>query len=177
MTTQLIITVTGPDRPGLVEAVSDVLARHGANWEESRMAGLHGRFAGLLSARVDAQAADALVSDLQSLASNALALSVHPVPTTTTQPDAPPYRAELDLVGNDRPGIVQAIAHALHELGVSVDELHTDVSDATLGGGQLFRAVAHLSVPDRITLVQVQSTLEALANELMVDVRVIEDTD
>ncbi|MGH8590065.1 MAG: ACT domain-containing protein [Gammaproteobacteria bacterium] len=41
----------GKDRPGLVEALSKALAHHG-HWLESRIAGLGGRFAGVLLASV-----------------------------------------------------------------------------------------------------------------------------
>ena len=44
--TDLVLTLIGPDRPGLVEAVAEVVARHGGNWLESRMAHLAGKFAG-----------------------------------------------------------------------------------------------------------------------------------
>ena len=44
----LVLTLIGPDRPGLVERVSDVVASHGGNWLESRMAHLAGQFAGKL---------------------------------------------------------------------------------------------------------------------------------
>jgi glycine cleavage system regulatory protein len=46
MTTTLVVTVMGTDRPGLVEALSKALAAHHGNWWESRIAGLGGRFAG-----------------------------------------------------------------------------------------------------------------------------------
>ena len=35
MNTSLVITVIGPDRPGLVSRLSDVAQKFGANWEES----------------------------------------------------------------------------------------------------------------------------------------------
>ncbi len=47
----IVLTLVGPDRPGLVEAVSDIVVRHGGNWLESRMAQLAGQFAGVL--RID----------------------------------------------------------------------------------------------------------------------------
>lgn len=41
----LVLTLIGPDRPGLVEAVADTIAARGGNWVESRMARLGGQFA------------------------------------------------------------------------------------------------------------------------------------
>ena len=48
MQTQIVLTLIGPDRPGLVEALSDEIARVGGNWEQSRMARLADQFAGIL---------------------------------------------------------------------------------------------------------------------------------
>ena len=56
----LVLTILGPDRPGLVEAVSQTIAKHGGSWQESRMARLAGRFAGVLLVTVDESHAAAL---------------------------------------------------------------------------------------------------------------------
>ena len=48
MSTSLVVTVIGNDRPGIVERLSEVVLTAGANWEESRMARLAGKFAGIL---------------------------------------------------------------------------------------------------------------------------------
>ncbi len=54
----LVLTLIGPDRPGLVEAVAEPIAAHGGNWLESRMAHLAGQFAGIVLYR---RRADAVV--------------------------------------------------------------------------------------------------------------------
>jgi glycine cleavage system regulatory protein len=46
MRTSLVLTVIGDDKPGVVEQLSDQVLAAGANWEESRMARLAGKFAG-----------------------------------------------------------------------------------------------------------------------------------
>jgi glycine cleavage system transcriptional repressor len=45
MTHHAILTATGPDRPGLVDEVSQFLFECGANIEDSRMVNLRGHFA------------------------------------------------------------------------------------------------------------------------------------
>jgi glycine cleavage system regulatory protein len=44
MDTHLVIAVIGRDRPGLVNAVSEVVTAGGGNWLDTRMASLSGRF-------------------------------------------------------------------------------------------------------------------------------------
>ena len=52
MMDSLVVTVIGPDRPGLVSLLSDRGKAHGASWEESRMASLAGQFAGIVHFQV-----------------------------------------------------------------------------------------------------------------------------
>ena len=59
MNTSIVLSVLSDDRPGIVEALSDVLARHDGNWTESSMLSLAGKFAGILLAEVPNGEADA----------------------------------------------------------------------------------------------------------------------
>ena len=57
MTTNLVLTVIGDDKPGLVEALSQAIANNSGNWLESSMSHLAGKFAGILRVSVaDAEA-------------------------------------------------------------------------------------------------------------------------
>src|SRR5688500_1348125 len=67
MKATLVLTLIGLDKPGLVKAISDAAARHGANWEASRMARLGGKFAGLLLVTLEPARVDALQRDLEAL--------------------------------------------------------------------------------------------------------------
>jgi glycine cleavage system regulatory protein len=75
----------------------------------------------------------------------------------------------LAVTGNHRPGIVRDLARVLHERGVNVEELESEVQSAPMAGGVLFLARAVLQVPPQLTLPELRRALEALAGELMVD--------
>ena len=47
MTTSLVLTFVGDDRPGLVNAVSEKVVDFGGTWLESRSVRLAGKFAGV----------------------------------------------------------------------------------------------------------------------------------
>ena len=68
----LILTVIGPDRPGLVRALASAVAARGGSWLESRMARLAGQFAGI----VLVEAPDSLADDLRALESEGLRITV-----------------------------------------------------------------------------------------------------
>jgi glycine cleavage system regulatory protein len=166
MRTSLILTVIADDKPGIVEQLSDRIVAAGANWEESRMARLAGKFAGLARVSVDPDRADALAASLRALTPTGLTVVVEP----STQGEAAEARTiGLDLIGNDHPGIIRDIARVLAQYQVNIEELETDVTSAAMSGEPLFRARATLRVPSGISTDRLRAILEALAGELMVD--------
>ncbi len=167
MNTSLVITVIGPDRPGLVSRLSDVAQQFGANWEESRMASLAGQFAGMVHFEVQAAQSDALAAAFRQLEGAGLQILV--AKSGGAAASGPVRRVRLELVGHDRPGIVRDLSAALAKLGVSIDELHTQVASAAMSGDELFKVKALLAVPAEVSNATMRQALEDLANEMMVD--------
>src|SRR4051812_39941942 len=160
----LVLTVLGPDRTGLVEALADRIAAAGGNWEASHMARLAGQFAGIVLVTVEPDHADRVRSALRGLDDLEVSLRV-----STAPPPPPGERFRLELTGVDRPGIVRDVAHVLAERGVNVEELESSVTSAAMSGEPLFTARAVLRLPPQLTIADVRSGLESLSSELMVD--------
>ncbi len=171
MMQSLVLTVLSDDRPGVVDELSAVIAAHKGVWVESRMASLAGKFAGLLRVRAPSAQVEALGAALAALESRGLHVQLE-VADGARQPVADAHSLRIELVGPDRPGIVHQIAHALAERGISVDELTTEVSDASMAGGELFRASAVLQLPAGISSEALEEQLDALGNELTLDIEV-----
>lgn len=163
----LVVTIIGPDRPGLVSQLSDRGKAHGASWEESRMARLAGQFAGIVHFEVPTVQAAALTASLHELETLGLRVVVAAGIRGALPGDG--RNLKLELVGQDRPGIVRDISRALAELGISIQELTTTLSSAAMSAEHLFNAKALLHVPPGIATAELRRVLEALANELMVD--------
>ena len=168
MSRGLILTVIGEDRPGLVEALAELIAEHEGSWDESRMARLAGHFAGVVQVRLPEERAADLISALAGLAGRGLQATV--VDSDGSFAVGPARDVlRLEIVGHDRPGIIRQISTALASLGVNVQDLRTRVESAPMSGERLFRAQAELAPPDGVELDQIRSALERLADELMVD--------
>jgi len=163
-----LVTVISPDRPGLVEALSQSVANHQGSWLESRMARLDGQFAGILRVSVPENRVEALSQELRALEPQGLQVVIANSEASGSNPDARQLR--LELLGSDRPGIIREIAAALASRGINVDELRTEVVSAPMSGELLFRASAELWIPPALDLEALRKDLEALAHELMVDV-------
>lgn len=167
MRTSLVLTILGDDRPGIVEQVSDQILAAGANWEESRMARLAGKFAGLLRVSVDADRAETLAASLSAL--GGLTVAVEPSPEIARET----FRTfRVELVGNDHPGIIRDISRVLSQHRVNIEQLETDVTSAAMSGDALFRARALLRIPSTTTLDAIVEVLQTVAGELMVDLLV-----
>ena len=167
MPTSLVLTIVGPDRPGLVNLISDRATAHGANWLESRMANLAGQFAGIVRLQVPDAKVEALATSLADLEAEGLRITVS---RGEYRAAGGMRRLNLELVGQDRPGIMRDISGVLARHGVSIDELVTDCVSGSMSGEALFRARAQLHVPAGVETRALRRTLEDLANDLMVDV-------
>ena len=167
MAEYLVLTVISVDKPGLVESLSATVASHGGNWMESRMARLGGQFAGILKVSVEPGRVDALAKDLRELESSGLHVVVER--SHRGEGGSAWRELELELVGNDRPGIIRDISQALAACGVNVDELESECESAPMSGGMLFKARASLRVPAEVSIDALREALEEIANDLMVD--------
>ena len=168
----LILTLIGPDRPGIVEAIAEPIARHGGNWLESRMAHLAGKFAGILRIEVPAGQEAALTAALRALEATQLKLTIETGPAQAPVPGSRAF--ELELIGLDRPGIVREISHALAERSVNIEELTTDRTTAPMSGELLFRSRAFITIPPGMNPERLRERLEELASDLMVQVTLAE---
>src|SRR3954454_19796681 len=168
----LILTVLGDDRPGLVSALSAPIRAHGASWERSQLSRLAGKFAGIVVVTVDNDNLDALAADLRALSSQGLQLTLE---RTAEPEERETLRLNLDLLGDNRPGIVAEISASLADRAVSIEELTTDVHEAPMTGGMLFEARAVLLAPLTTDTESLRSMLEGLADELMVEIRLSDD--
>ncbi len=167
----LVLTLIGPDRPGIVGSVSEVVAAHGGNWLESRMAHLAGKFAGVLCVEVADERADALEAALAGLAVDGLRVVVE----RSAPVDQGGQRAmRIELVGLDRPGLVHEISALLASHRVNVEELATDRRAAAHSGDLMFHADIRVAIPETLDAAEVRAGLERLAGDLMVEIGLAE---
>jgi glycine cleavage system regulatory protein len=162
-----VFTVIGPDRPGIVERMSDIVAAHGGNWLDSRLAALAGRFVGATLITVPEENAENFSAALKELETSGLRVMLEPALGAVVRPH--PSKLVLKLVGHDHPGIVREISRVLHRHGISIDELNTGTDKVPMSGETFFRASAELQVPEGFSLEKLRDDLEALSHEIMVD--------
>lgn len=159
------MTVIGPDRTGLVESVARLVANHGGNWLESRMCRLGGEFAGIVRVALPTEQRAGLEVALAKIAD--LTVVVRGDEKISSPREA--VMLSLEVVGQDRPGIVREISHALAAQSINVEELETECVSAPMSGELLFQATAKVSAPADVALDQLQKTLETALPGLTVE--------
>ncbi len=175
MNTFIVLTFIGEDRPGLIQTLSQSVAAHGGNWLGSRSARLAGKFAGILHASVPDSRATELIDELKTFAERGLSIVVERTAPAVARGKF--RRLRLNLIGNDRPGIVHDISRALAERQINVDELETECVSAPMSGEMLFKATADLRAPEGVSIDELRDRLEDLADELMVDIQLADVGD
>jgi glycine cleavage system transcriptional repressor len=164
----LVLTAVGPDRSGLVNAISAVVHDAGGSLQDSRMAILGGEFALLLLVTGPESAIVALEEALPrvegELGLKLLAKRTH----TEERHDYLPY--SLRVTGIDRPGIVRVVSARLARRGVNVASLESRVTFAPLSGTPLFSLEAELQVPSATALAELRREVGALSDDENLDV-------
>lgn len=166
-----VLTMVGPDRPGIVNQLSNILTHHHANWLESRMANLAGEFAGILHASVDTDKYQALLRDLNKLQADNLHIVVKESDSDSSS-NINYLTAELEVVGTDREGIIRDITATLSQFDINVEELATEFTEAPMSSTPLFKATATLTIPQPLDLDTVEQEIEKIANDLMTEFRI-----
>lgn len=160
------MTILGTDRRGLVNSLAETVNRHGGNWLESRMARLSGQFAGIVKIEIARASIDGLLAELREPGIPGLVIQT----AEETNPDESTRQTvNINILGNDRPGIVRELSAAIASAGGNVEELITGLESAPMTGQAMFRARAIVSVPQDGDCSAVIAAIEALSGEFTVD--------
>ncbi len=168
MSTSIVFTFIGNDKPGLVEQLSNTISEQGGNWLESRMSQLAGHFAGIAKVQISNDKAEQLRAALDALSGEDLAISLHD--SSTSHDTGGHKNIKLSLLGNDRPGIVKELSSALATLHINVCEMNTNVTSAPMSAEPLFSASAEIQIPTTLGIAELSDKLDDIANQLDVDI-------
>jgi glycine cleavage system regulatory protein len=167
---ELVLTIIGRDRAGVVASLADVVRFHDGNWKRSELAEIAGTFAGVVVVEVGDDRVDELLTNLLVLREQGVHVTAQQVEEPTEAPDAQAVR--LRLTGDDRPGVVHEISRAISELGISISRLGTVTDLPGADGGTRFEITAQLSVPVGADLDAVLDSIGEVATGLAIDLNV-----
>ena len=160
----LVISFISPDRPGLVDQLSNTINQFQGNWQTSSMHHLSGFFAGVIEVAIENDRAAVLIASLEELPNFKINIE-----TATSSTDADAANITLELTANDRVGIVNEISSVIHQQGGNLLNLNSTRESAPHSGQDLFKAQAKVVVTEQ-QLNSLIDALENLADDLMVDI-------
>ncbi|MDQ3384716.1 MAG: ACT domain-containing protein [Actinomycetota bacterium] len=175
---RVVVSAFGPDRPGIVAAVTGVLVDHRANLADTAMTNLAGQFAMVLVVEVpEDERAEALeVALVDQTSAFGLTVVVRPLPDDGATGDA---RVEggsswaVSVYGADRPGIVHRVATLLAEHGANVVDLSTRTVGAA--GALAYVMLLEVTVPPVADVDGFEAALQRLAGDLGVEIHLRPD--
>lgn len=170
MKSQLLVTATGADRPGIVARLTEVFVKHGANLEESRMALLGGEFAAIILVSVPEDKIAPLNHELAGLKQEEITVS-----TKSTQPvSAERFKGyvpcELTVSGADHEGIVHTVSSYLRDHSINIQLMESDVVPAPVTGTPLFCMKATVQVPPSLALSELRRRLTEIGDKQSVEI-------
>ncbi|MSP40101.1 MAG: glycine cleavage system protein R [Deltaproteobacteria bacterium] len=168
-TNHLILTAVGPDRIGLVEKISQFIARHGCNIEDSKMAVFCGEFAVIVLISGAANKLSTIASDSREIESETgLTISTKtPAVRETTQAFLP-YKLTASCM--DHPGIVYQISNVLSSLGINIESMETKTYAAPISGTPIFQLEADIAVPVTTNINQLRERFGEIQREENIDI-------
>ncbi|MDM7861864.1 ACT domain-containing protein [Alteromonas sp. ASW11-36] len=161
----LVMTLIGNDKTGLVDKLAKAVRQHGGNWQASRFAHMAGQFAGFVEVTVPQDNADALVESINAIPD----LAIQMVNVKTPAPQTLNI-AHFNILGNDKPGIVSEITAVLQQFNINILEFNSKCVSAPNWGNLMFQAEFVVALPDNVESEEIQTALETIANDLVVDI-------
>jgi glycine cleavage system transcriptional repressor len=170
---RVAVTASGPDRPGVVAAVTGVLLGHGATMEDTSMTVLEGHLWLMMAVETpEGEAPESLeVALAGEVGALGLTVAVRSLEGVLPSPTGAATRWEVGLAGADRPGAVHRVTRLLADRGANIVDLRTSHRPAAGGPGTVLGL--EVVLPPEADAARLGAELDALAAELGVTVQFV----
>lgn len=166
-----VVFTVGADRPGIVAAVTESLAQHGANLQDCAMSQLGGQFAMVVLADSERVTPEELAAHLRT-ATAAFDLDVH-VRAIAASSEHTVTTHLVSVYGADRPGIVRDISGWLAGHSINIVDLETHVLESD---PPTYAMLIEVALPPNATDIVLQEALRSAAPQwgVQADLRRVE---
>lgn len=146
MLKQLIVTLIGDDKSGLINNLSRVVAEHKGNWLASNMSELAGQFAGILQISVE----DEYYRDLCEALSLIPGLTIN----FAEGKNQSVWQKSPCLIiqDSDRPGIINEVSQVLTQHDIELKAITTHCKDLWQSDNNRFYAKLKLALPENLDM-------------------------
>ena len=172
MNKNIVLTLTGNDRVGIVKEITNVLVKHSGNVENSRMARLGGVFAMLALVELEEKDLPAFEADLLKLRNEGFQITLQQTEDDHAMKFAGWLPYQIEVIGADHEGIIYEIAQHLAGQGINFEDVETTTAPAPMSGTPLFKMQATVLVPPDLPFYKWSNSLEEIGDKLNVTVEV-----
>lgn len=177
MRTDVVLTMTGNDRIGLVDQMTELLLGLDGNVETSRMARLGGEFAVLMLVSLPAEQVSGIEATFQPLTALGYKVTVSQTEPSGAKARAGWQMAQIEVEGADHEGIIHEIAHHLSQWGINIEAMDTGTQPAPISGTPLFTMSARVAVPPSLAAQDWEGPLDEVGRRLNVEIKVTAPQD
>ncbi len=171
MTTKLVISALGADRPGIVDEISNIIYKHSLNIEDSRMTVLGGEFAMLLLVSGEQSSIDAIQTQVNDIGQALqMRLMIKVTSDATSIENAIPYAVEVTAL--DHPGIVNNISSFFSQRGINIVNLHTESYSAPHTGTPMFALHMTIGISADTNIAKLRDAFMQACEELNLDAEI-----
>lgn len=166
--TYLVISALGKDRPGIVSALSKIIAEHDCNIEDSRMTVLGGEFAAMLLVEGKWNTLAKVENALPELEKQmGLTIAIKRTGERESVRALIPYA--VDVVSMDHPGIVNSLAHFFAERDINIEDMVTSSYAAPHTGTQMFSVHITVGIPANVHIATLRDEFMDYCDDLNLD--------
>ncbi len=172
MRKNLVMTITGHDRVGIVEHVTKLFLAYDSNVEASRMARLGGEFVMLMLVSVPEKKFEDLRQGVRSLRDEGYKVTTRQTERgySARYTGWMPYQVKVS--GADHEGIIHHITRHLADQGINIETMDTGMVRAPMSGTPLFTMTAIIVVPPDLPYHDWRDDLAEIGDQLNVDTEV-----
>ncbi len=172
MRKNLVLTLTGPDRIGIVEHITKVLLEYEGNVEESRMARLGGEFAIVMLVSVPEKQFEGLRDGVRGLRDEGYKVTTRETERGHSAKYVGWMPYQVEVKGADHEGIIHHLTQHLAQQGINIETMDTSMVPAPMSGTPLFKMTAIVVVPPDLPFTDWRDDLAEIGDSLNVDTAV-----
>lgn len=161
----MIFTLVGRDKLGLIDSLAQTVFDMGGNWLGSNFSQMAGHLAGFVEIDLPSEKHELLIETFSRHPDLQIQL------VTGIEDDHASFNtANIEIIGNDKTGIVQELTAVLNQFNINIIKFVTTCESAPNWGGRLFKANATVQINKDFDLDPLREALEQIANDLVVDI-------
>ncbi len=177
MSRNFVLTLSGPDRIGIVDRVTGLLLARGGNVETSRMTRLGGEFAVLMLVSLSAEQFAGLEGDLSGLVAEGYKLTTTRAERTYAEAHPGWLAYRIEVHGADHEGIIHEVARYLSRRGINIESMESGIAPGPTSGVPLFTMTADVAVPPSLSGPDWGAGLEEIGNRMNLEIKVLAAAD